>query len=124
MREPLINNFSKLNDMRDAMEDILSFTAGMDKTSFIADIKTCYAVERGLIILGEAAKKITPDFIATHPELPWKQIIKMRDKIAHHYDDVDYAKIWRIVYDIIPPALPIIKNLIAALDAELVKLGK
>lgn len=110
--------------MREAMEDILSFVKDMDESAFIADIKTCYAVERGLIILGEAAKKITPEFMHAHSELAWQEIIKMRDKIAHHYDDVDYTKIWRTVKQIIPFALPLVKDFIMILDAELVKQGK
>jgi len=64
MRNPLVNNYSKLNDMREAIEDILSFIQGMNEDSFIRDLKTCYAVERGLIILGEAARKVTPDYTA------------------------------------------------------------
>jgi len=48
----------------------------------------------------------------------------MRDKIAHHYDDVDYSKIWRTIYEIIPSTLPIIQELIVTLDAELIKQGK
>lgn len=57
--------------------------------------------ETGIQIIGEAAKSLSPDFRDQKPEVEWKEIIRMRDKIVHHYFKVDPDVVWETVnYDI------------------------
>ena len=52
------------------------------------------ALERVLELIGEAARRITPATRETHPAIPWKDIIGMRNIIAHEYGKVDFDEIW------------------------------
>ena len=61
-----------------------------------------------LIVIGENAARLSryhPEFIASHPETPWPQAIGMRNRIAHGYDDLDFAIVWRTVRDYLPELL-------------------
>lgn len=63
----------------------LNITTGLDYEWFVLDSQTNYAVIRCLEIIGEAAKNIPDQIRNTYPDIPWRQMAGMRDKIAHHY---------------------------------------
>ncbi len=68
-------------------------------------------IERMLTIIGEAAKNISPDLRNQYPQVPWKEIAGMRDKIMHHYFGVDYEAVYEtVIHDI-----PELKAVIAAI---------
>ena len=55
------------------------------------------ALERFIEVIGEAASKISPETRARGPEIPWKEIIGMRNRLAHGYASVDHDIIWNVV---------------------------
>ncbi len=55
------------------------------------------AITRSLEIIGEATKNLTIDFRLKYNSIPWSYMAKLRDKIIHHYQDVDYETIWNII---------------------------
>jgi uncharacterized protein with HEPN domain len=75
---------------------IRSYTEGMTFDDFAADRKTVDAVARNLEIIGEAAKNL-PDEILGESEVPWKSVRRFRDKIAHHYFDINLERLWMII---------------------------
>lgn len=83
-----------LDDILESVEDIHSFTKGLNFDDFVAEKKTIKAVIRSLEIIGEAAKKIPPDIRASYPQIPWKEITGMRDKLIHEYFGVDLEIVW------------------------------
>lgn len=60
------------------------------------------AFTRSLEIIGEAVKKVPNDLRNTHPELEWKAIAGMRDKLIHNYFDIDFELVWNVVTEKIP----------------------
>lgn len=68
----------------------LSFIAGKTYAEFENDIQCQYAVIRAIEVIGEAAGRVSDDFVAQHPEIPWRQIIGMRNRMIHGYDDIYY----------------------------------
>jgi uncharacterized protein with HEPN domain len=70
------------------------------------------AVERALEIVGEAARQLPPTYRAAHPEVPWRDIIGMRNILAHGYASVEDAIIWRTVAVRIPQLLEQLERLI------------
>jgi uncharacterized protein with HEPN domain len=93
------------------MELALSFTTDMSLVDFREDEKTQYAVIRCLEIIGEAAKRIPEEFRKGHPDIPWKSMAGMRDRLIHGYDVVDSEIVWITVRDTLPAILPMIAQL-------------
>ncbi|MBI2752858.1 MAG: DUF86 domain-containing protein [Betaproteobacteria bacterium] len=91
--------------MIDAAEKIVRYTAGMDKTAFLADEKTQHAVIRNLEIVREAARRILdehPEFAARHGEVPWKKIYAMRNRLTHGYLEVNIDVVWETIGKSLP----------------------
>lgn len=82
-----------------------------DKAGFLEDAKTQSAVLHQLLIVGEAVKRISPDFRAAHPEVPWKLIAGTRGKLIHFYEGVDLEEVWRMVTSDLPQLITQIKLL-------------
>ena len=86
----------------DEIENIKQFLLGVDFNMLINDTKTAKAIERSLEIIGEAAKNLSEEFKEETKEIPWRDVMGLRDKIIHHYFDVDYKTIWDIVQNDLP----------------------
>jgi uncharacterized protein with HEPN domain len=95
-----------VEDIFVSIERISTYTSGMNREEFGRDPKTQDAVIRNLEILGEAAKRIPESFKETHPEVPWKKIVAMRDKLIHHYFGVSLDIVWATVQNDIPEIRP------------------
>lgn len=91
-----------LKDILGAMDSIERFIAGMDLATFQADDKTTSAVMRKLEIIGEAVKRIPEGIRQKHPQVPWKEMAGMRDKLIHFYFGVDYHLVWRAIHARLP----------------------
>jgi uncharacterized protein with HEPN domain len=78
-----------LLDMISASRQILSFVEGVTSETFLRDPKTQSAVIHQVLILGEACKRLTPEFRNAHPTVPWAVIARTRDILIHHYEGVD-----------------------------------
>jgi len=86
-----------LLDIAEAIRRIEMFRQGLDRQGFLADAKTQAAVLYEVAVMGEAVKRLSPEFRARHPEIPWQRIAGMRDKLIHAYDAVDLVRVWEVV---------------------------
>ena len=101
-----------LKDILRAIESIETFTAGIDFDTFRADDKTASAVIRKLEIIGEAVKQIPEEVRERYPDIPWKQVAGMRDKLIHFYFGVDPALIWQTIDKRLPPLKATIRKML------------
>ena len=85
-----------LEDMRDAALKILSYTSGMNFNDFTNDDKTIDAVVRNFEIIGEAANRVPDNFKSDHPEIEWRRMTGLRNRIIHEYFGVNYATVWKV----------------------------
>jgi len=92
-----------LNDIIDAIEKAEAFSRDMSMDEFLADEKTLYATVRAIEIIGEASKHVPERVRQRYPDLPWRQMSGMRDKLIHAYFGVDATVIWKTVKEDIPP---------------------
>jgi len=103
-------------DMLEAVRAILDYTRDMDMQAFVAAGRDAelvrMAVERQLEILGEAARRISSAFRDAHPELPWREMVGLRNVISHQYNSVDYGAIYRIVRDRMPELITLLEPLV------------
>ena len=97
-KDPLIY----LNHMLECTRKIQQYTAGLDQEAFLNQSLVQDGVIRNLEIIGEATKQLDTDFRARHPQIKWKKVAGMRDKLIHDYIGVDLWAVWGVVENIIP----------------------
>lgn len=107
--------FDYLNDIIESIKDIRDFTAGMSYDVFIKDKKTMNAVVRSLEVIGEAAKNIPTTLKENHAEIPWQEIVGMRNKITYEYFGIDLDIVWQSTRDDLSSLESAIKIIIADL---------
>ena len=95
-----------IEDILEAMSNVVEFTKGMSYEEFVKDTKTVYAVIRALEIVGEAAKNIPEDARKKYPDIPWRSMAGMRDKLIHAYFGVRLERVWEVVKRDIPNLKP------------------
>jgi len=94
--------------MEQAAADACSFTEGLAKLEFLEDKRTQQAVIMNLIIIGEAATKVMDshaNFTQSHPDVPWRRMRGMRNRMAHGYFDMNLDVVWETVQTALPELL-------------------
>lgn len=91
-----------LQDILEALNDAESFVDNLSFEEFAADRKTIYAVVRSVEIIGEATKNIPDQIKAQTPDLPWKRMAAMRDKLIHGYFGVDIKTLYKTAKQDLP----------------------
>jgi uncharacterized protein with HEPN domain len=91
-----------LGDILEALRRAQAYSAGQHYEQFLEDTKTQDAVIRTLEIVGEATKRLSPSPREAHPEIPWKNMAGMRDKLIHDYFGINIDIVWEIVRDELP----------------------
>lgn len=74
----------------------------LDHDGFAADVRSQWAVEMGLIRIGEGVNRVPDEVLDRFPDQPWRQIVAMRNFAAHQYDDLDPKRVWRTVTRDVP----------------------
>ena len=101
-----------LLDLARSARLIIEFQQGIDKATLATDIKTQSAMLYHFLILGEAVKRISPEFRLQHPEIPWSSIAGMRDKLIHNYDEINLGRVWDTSQIDVPNFLAMIEPLL------------
>jgi uncharacterized protein with HEPN domain len=101
-----------LKDILDAIRRIESYMRGTNEKKFDRDLMRQDAVVRQVRILGEASRQISIQFKEQHPEIPWAEMIGMRNRIVHDYRDVDIATVWDTVRNDLPPLKQAVAKLV------------
>lgn len=108
-----------LEDMIDACERILLFTAGLTDAEVTSEDSPVWgAVLHHLAVAGEAAKRVPPAIQRRRPAVDWRRIAGMRDKVIHCYFGIEKQLVIRAVRESIPGVLPQLRSLLRELDAE------
>ena len=102
----------RLRHILDAARKAVSLTVGKTRAEIVADDVAQLALARLLEIVGEAAGKVSPEFCAAHPELPWAEMSGLRNRLAHAYFDVDLDVLLDIVEKDLPPLVKKIEALV------------
>lgn len=91
-----------LRHILDEIIFLLKTAEGLDFNEFLENEMYTRAFSRSFEIIGEAVKNLSPDFRKKHNDIEWKKIAGMRDKIIHHYFNVDYEILWDAIKNKLP----------------------
>lgn len=105
---------TRLEHMVEAVREILDYVHGRDLEYVRNDRPLYQLIIRDLEVLGEAASRVSQSYREAHPEVPWRDMIDLRNRLIHAYFDVDLDIVWKTVQHDLPALLPV---LIAAMEA-------
>ena len=105
-------DLSYLWDMRKYALEITEIIKGVPHTKFVENKTIRYAIERLLLIIGEAANHVSREFQEQHPNIEWAQIIGLRNVLAHEYGEIKMDKIYLAATKSIPALLENLEPLI------------
>ena len=117
MREQL-SDIARFKHIRDASEEILEFVKGVNEDEFYRNKIIKYAVERCLIVIGEAAKNVSKETIADSRYKEWHKAMGMRNKLVHAYEKTDYTTVYKVATEEIKPLLKEVNEIIAQLEIK------
>jgi uncharacterized protein with HEPN domain len=101
-----------IEDILDGMDKAEILLEGVAFSQFETDFRINFAVVRALEIIGEAVKRLPEELGQKYPDIPWKGMAGMRDRIIHGYDNVDLQIVWDVVKRDIPQIKPKIAQII------------
>ncbi|MBL1131382.1 MAG: DUF86 domain-containing protein [Chloroflexi bacterium] len=105
-----------LRDILDAIAKAQSFVAGLDFDDFRINDEKVFAVVRALEIIGEATKYIPESERIKYPQIPWKAVAGMRDKLIHGYFVVSLSRVWETVQRDLPPLEKAVSQMLNELE--------
>ncbi len=108
------NDLVYLDHILDSIERIEEYTEGMEGPDFLSNKLVQDGTIRQIEIIGEATKNLSKDFREKYPQVPWKDIAGMRDRLIHHYFGVNLKDVWYTV----KVDIPVLKDeIMAIIDA-------
>jgi len=110
-----------LEHMLEAAQQACEYTEGLDKNDFLADKRTQQAVILNLVIIGEAVTKLLKDyeqFLDLHPDIPWRSMKGMRNRIAHGYFEINLDVVWDTVQTALPQLLESLPDILKNADDQ------
>jgi uncharacterized protein with HEPN domain len=99
-------------DMLQACRHVETFVSGKTFADFEDSLLLRSAVERQIEIVGEAARHVSPEFQADHPEIAWRPIKAQRHVLAHDYGEIRYDLIWRVATRHVPELIALLNPLV------------
>ena len=107
-----------LQDIFDSINDTDEFVKGMTYEDFLKDRKSINAVIRSIEVVGEASKNIPQSMREKYPDVPWKKMTGMRDRLIHEYFGVDLEIVWQVIKKDLPSVKPLIMRIIDELEKK------
>ena len=107
---------ARLRHMPDHAREAGDMVAGKARDDLDADRQLNLAPVRLLEIVGEAAGRVSGETKAAHPKVAWADIVGLRNRLIHGYDEVDFDILWAILTGDLPPPIQALEGIIAARD--------
>ena len=116
--QPEDRDAAYLWDMLQAAEEVQDMMEHRDLAAFLSDRMLLRAVERGVELMGEAARRVSPQYTADHPEIPWRMIIGQRNILAHEYGQIDHELLYKTTVEDIPGLIGHLQALLPPLEED------
>jgi uncharacterized protein with HEPN domain len=102
----------RISDILECIAKIRRYTKGYTFDDFEEDEKTIDSVLRNLEIIGEAARHVPADVKEQYPEIPWAEMLTMRNIVIHEYHGVNLQIIWQTLKEDLPPLVSTLKRIL------------
>jgi uncharacterized protein with HEPN domain len=113
---PRERDIASLWDMREAARLIAGFLHGVTYTDYEKNLMLRSAIERQLEIIGEAARRVSPEFQQAHPEIAWRNMTGLRNILAREYGEIKIDRIWLIATTNVVELIRLLDPLIPPID--------
>jgi uncharacterized protein with HEPN domain len=110
--QPEEKDAALLWDMLQAATEIVQFVEGVPYADFQSNKMLRYAVERQILVIGEAAKNVSETFKNSCPQIPWRAIVGQRNILAHEYGEVLIERIWGVATVFVPELIGLLTPII------------
>jgi len=105
-----------LNDIKSECEYLMERTSDLTYDEFVSNEEFKRAFIRSLEIIGEATKHIPSNLRKKYPQINWKSVVGIRNKIIHEYFGIDYEVVWKTIKEKIPEFYKVIKEIIEEIN--------
>ena len=105
-----LDDDTRLRHMLDAAKQVQTFMQGRNREDLDSDPMLRLAVVKAIEIIGEAAAKVSPERQTTIPQLPWPQMVSMRNRLTHAYFDIDTEVVWKTIVEDLPELIHLLEN--------------
>ncbi|MBW4534024.1 MAG: DUF86 domain-containing protein [Pleurocapsa minor HA4230-MV1] len=107
-----VDDISRLRHIADACREALLFIEGCDRADLSKNRMLALSLVKELEIIGEAANNISKDCQDLYPQVPWRAIVGMRNRLIHAYFGIDYDVVWQTVTESLPALLVEVEGII------------
>jgi len=100
---PSSDPIQRFTDIIENIDRIEQFTQGLNAATFAANDQVTFAVKYALMVISEATTKLGDTAPGLRPDIPWREIRGLGNRLRHEYDTVDLARIWLLIERDLPP---------------------
>ena len=104
--------------MLDYAREAVALVQGKTREELDTDRLLNLALVRLLEVIGEAANRIPKEEQSHHPQIPWSQIVSLRNRLIHGYDSVDFDILWQIVSQDLPPLIALLEQTVPPQESD------
>lgn len=104
----------RIRHMLEASKDALSFIQNKNRSALDTDKLLSLSLVRCIEIIGEAASKLSKETYEKFPQIPWKNIISMRNRLIHAYYDINLNTVWSTITEDLPPLVAELERILQA----------
>jgi uncharacterized protein with HEPN domain len=101
-----------VQQMRDHGKEAMELAQNRSRADLDLDRMFELALTRLMEVLGEAARRVPPEFRSRYPDVPWQDTTDLRNVLIHDYDTVDFDELWRIIQEHLPPLVQQLQTII------------
>ena len=106
----------RFRHMLDHAREAVAMARGKTREDLDADRQLNLSLVRLLEIVGEAASQVPKEECIRYPNIPWPEIVRLRNRLIHGYDTVDFDILWQIVTKDLPPLIDALEKIVPPED--------
>jgi uncharacterized protein with HEPN domain len=106
------DDFIRIRHMLDAAREAMSFAKNKKRSDLQKERMLTLSIVKSVEIIGEAASKVTKETRENYPEIPWSNIVTMRNRLIHVYFDIDLDRVWDTITDDLPPLVVALEKIV------------